>query len=153
MALACLHHVVVAYDLRGHGGSSWASEYPVGRHVSDCRALIEQVAGGPSHLVGHGWSAGLAALVARHHPDLVRSLTLVSPVDELAPLGVVRRSMVRLHQAVEYTAWRARGRARLARRLATRVYDPDRHPDGHALLEADARRADPRAACSRRAGR
>jgi pimeloyl-ACP methyl ester carboxylesterase len=52
--------------------------------------------------------------------------------------------MAHLHRAVEYTTWRARGRAKLARRFATSVYDPELHPDGHALLEADARRADPR---------
>ena len=69
---------VVAFDRRGHGRTG-DTEAPF--HYDDMAtetvSVLEQVVGGPAHLVG--WSDGgiIAMLVALRHPDLVRRLVLI----------------------------------------------------------------------------
>ena len=70
---------VACADLRGHGESDATfDEYSVPSVADDLAALIEDL-GGPAALVGHSVSAGAAAVVAAHRPDLVRSLVLLDP--------------------------------------------------------------------------
>ncbi len=45
--------------------------------VADAQVLLDAV-GGPVHLVGHDWGGAVAWAVAAAHPDLVRSLTVLS---------------------------------------------------------------------------
>ena len=68
-------------DLPGSGRSD---PPPFGRHSplgdSDVAAdTIAQVSGGPVHLVGHSYGGVVATLLAACRPELVRSLTLISP--------------------------------------------------------------------------
>ena len=44
----------------------------------DLRELLDSLHR-PAHLVGHSYGAGVALLTALHHPELVRSLTLIEP--------------------------------------------------------------------------
>jgi pimeloyl-ACP methyl ester carboxylesterase len=69
-------HVV---DLPGHGRSPVAStgRHDLATHADALIAYLEQI--GPSHLVGNSMGGLLAVLVAGRRPDLVRSLSLVSP--------------------------------------------------------------------------
>lgn len=68
-------------DLPGFGFSE-----PVGRftfslaaHVDVVVRLIEQRAVGPVHLIGNSMGGAISLLLAARRPDLVRSLTLISP--------------------------------------------------------------------------
>jgi pimeloyl-ACP methyl ester carboxylesterase len=69
---------VVAFDRRGHG---YTADTDVDFHYSDMAAetigVLEQVVGGPAHLVG--WSDGgiVALLVALGRPDLVRKVVVI----------------------------------------------------------------------------
>jgi pimeloyl-ACP methyl ester carboxylesterase len=69
---------VVAFDRRGHG---YTSDSDADFHYSDMAAetigVLQQVVGGPAHLVG--WSDGgiVALLVALGRPDLVRKLVVI----------------------------------------------------------------------------
>jgi pimeloyl-ACP methyl ester carboxylesterase len=56
-------------------------------------ALLEQRAGGPTHLVGYSDGGNIALLIARDRPDLVRSLVTIAAnidVDGLVPQFVAR---------------------------------------------------------------
>jgi pimeloyl-ACP methyl ester carboxylesterase len=67
----------VAIDLPGFGGSAPLLRYSLpglARHVASWLATV-----GPAHLVGNSLGGAVAVRVAASRPDLVRSLTLISP--------------------------------------------------------------------------
>lgn len=67
-------------DLPGFGQSPPPAEgYRLGAHVRAVIAAIEARDGGPVHLFGNSLGGAVATLVAARRPDLVRTLTLVSP--------------------------------------------------------------------------
>ncbi len=70
-----------ALDLPGFGGSDPApgGDYALGRHVDTVIRLLEHRRRGPVHLIGNSFGGAVAVLVAADRPDLVRTLTLVSP--------------------------------------------------------------------------
>jgi pimeloyl-ACP methyl ester carboxylesterase len=69
---------VVAFDRRGHG---YTADTDADFHYADMAAetvgVLEQVVGGPAHLVG--WSDGgiIALIVALQRPDLVQKLVVI----------------------------------------------------------------------------
>lgn len=69
-----------AVDLPGAGYSPAPSgdDYSLGAHAAAVTKLIEHV-GGPVHLVGNSLGGAVSVRVAATRPDLVRTLTLVSP--------------------------------------------------------------------------
>ena len=66
-------------DRRGHGRTPDA-EGPITYQLmaDDTIAFLDQVVGGPAHLVGHSDGAVVAMLVAMQRPDLVRRLVMIS---------------------------------------------------------------------------
>src|ERR1039458_820145 len=70
-----------AVDLPGFGYSPPAADgnYSIGAHVSAVIALIEQRKNWPVHLVGNSLGGAVSTRVAARRPDLVRTLTLISP--------------------------------------------------------------------------
>ena len=80
-----LPHLIADYhvlrlDFRGHGQSDRAEgNYSFPAYVSDAIAVCEQVAGGPSFVIGHSLGGGSAAAMAQLRPDLVRGLVLEDP--------------------------------------------------------------------------
>ncbi|MBV9359529.1 MAG: alpha/beta fold hydrolase [Chloroflexi bacterium] len=76
---------VLALDLRGRGGSSAAGSgmgYQV--HVADSVALLEQLGVEQAVVLGVGFGALIAALLAAWHPVLVGRLALVEADDSTA---------------------------------------------------------------------
>jgi epoxide hydrolase 4 len=67
---------VVAPDLRGYNETENRGPYDTDTLQQDVLELIEQVGGGPVHLVAHDWGAAIAWLVAINHPDVLRTLTI-----------------------------------------------------------------------------
>jgi pimeloyl-ACP methyl ester carboxylesterase len=74
----------VAPDQRGYSpGARPAAveDYATDRLVADAVALARYLAGSGDrqvHLVGHDWGGQIAWLTAAHHPEVVRSLTVLS---------------------------------------------------------------------------
>lgn len=71
---------VVAYDRPGQGHTSAPptdEQYVLPTLVEHAIAVVELVADGPVHLVGHSAGAFLATSIALKRPDLVRTLVIV----------------------------------------------------------------------------
>ncbi len=67
-------------DLRGTGQSTrQATSHTIEDHGKDLIAMIETMADGPVDLVGHSMGGLISQWLATQRPDLLRSLTLVSP--------------------------------------------------------------------------
>jgi pimeloyl-ACP methyl ester carboxylesterase len=66
-------------DRRGHGRTPDV-DGPITYQLmaDDTISFLEQVVGGPAHLVGHSDGAVVAMLVAMQRPDLVRRLAMIS---------------------------------------------------------------------------
>jgi pimeloyl-ACP methyl ester carboxylesterase len=79
-----------ALDLPGFGesGPPPGQDYSVSGHASTVIAYLEQRGAGPVHLVGNSLGGVVSIVVAATRPDLVRTLTLVSPaMPYLKPRG------------------------------------------------------------------
>lgn len=72
---------VEAIDLPGFGrsGPSPTNDYSVHAQTDLVIGYLEKTGRGPVHLVGNSMGGMIAALVAAARPDLVRTLTLISP--------------------------------------------------------------------------
>ncbi|MCU1594162.1 MAG: alpha/beta hydrolase fold protein [Frankiales bacterium] len=68
-----------ALDLPGFGWSPPAASYTLRTHVRAVVQLLERQGRGPVHLFGNSLGGAVATRVAARRPDLVRSLTLISP--------------------------------------------------------------------------
>jgi pimeloyl-ACP methyl ester carboxylesterase len=77
-----------AVDLPGFGQSAPPTDYDyrIESHVDVVIRLIETLGHGPVHLFGNSMGGAISILVAAARPDLVRTLTLISPaVPDLRP--------------------------------------------------------------------
>ena len=105
---------VIAYSLRSHYPNTWTDgPYNAQVHTADLVALLQALNMGPVHLVGHSYGGLMAAVVAREHPELVRSLVLAEPSlngliaandnakAQLAQVGVVMKTAQGLVQKGE----------------------------------------------------
>ena len=74
------NYQVIAPDLRGHGESG---KPPTGYHfqdyIGDLRALINHLGWTKAAILGHSWSAKIAAIWATEQPEVFKSLILVDP--------------------------------------------------------------------------
>ena len=68
-----------ALDLPGFGRSGPGTDYSVEGHARTVIALLEARGGQPVHLFGNSLGGAVSVVVAGTRPDLVRTLTLVSP--------------------------------------------------------------------------
>jgi pimeloyl-ACP methyl ester carboxylesterase len=77
-----------AIDLPGFGRSAPPPDYRLDTHVRAVVAFLEHDRRGPVHLFGNSLGGAVATRVAAERPDLVRTLTLISPA---LPVWVPRR--------------------------------------------------------------
>ncbi|MFM6405921.1 MAG: alpha/beta fold hydrolase, partial [Microcystis sp.] len=74
------NYQVIAPDLRGHGESGKpATGYHFQDYIGDLRALINHLGWTQAHILGHSWSAKIAAIWANQQPEVFKSLILVDP--------------------------------------------------------------------------
>lgn len=74
------NYQVIAPDLRGHGESDKpATGYHFQDYIGDLRALINHLGWTQAHILGHSWSAKIAAIWATQQPEVFKSLILVDP--------------------------------------------------------------------------
>jgi pimeloyl-ACP methyl ester carboxylesterase len=83
------HFRINMYDLRGHGHSELVpSGYTTEELARDLNALMEHLAIGRAHLVGHSFGGAVALHYATLFPDRVHTLTLADAyVPSLQPLA------------------------------------------------------------------
>ncbi|WP_433244923.1 alpha/beta fold hydrolase [Streptosporangium sp. CA-135522] len=97
-----------AIDLPGAGHSPEPSDgdYSVDAHARTVAALIERVAADPVHLFGNSLGGAVSVRVAATRPELVRSLTLISPAlpDLLPRYGPARVALSALPRLGEWAA-------------------------------------------------
>jgi haloacetate dehalogenase len=77
---------VLAPDLPGLGGSSYAGPFDVPSLVRQLAALIESEADGAVDVVGHDWGGSLALALAGERPELVRRLCVINAPYRQLPL-------------------------------------------------------------------
>jgi pimeloyl-ACP methyl ester carboxylesterase len=75
------HLAIEAMDLPGHGRSGPAAggDYSLDAHAAAVIGYLEQSGRGAVHLAGNSMGGAISVLVAVRRPDLVRTLTLISP--------------------------------------------------------------------------
>jgi pimeloyl-ACP methyl ester carboxylesterase len=76
------NHRVIALSRRYHWPNVLKEEprdYTPQLHANDVAAFIRALELEPVHLVGHSYGGFICAYVAKDHPELVRSLTLIEP--------------------------------------------------------------------------
>src|SRR5579884_789708 len=74
----CHHHLTIAFDLRGHGLSDQPDHgYDLVTMAEDAVQGMAALGLGKVTLVGHGWGARIALVLAARHPALISHLILV----------------------------------------------------------------------------
>ena len=140
----------VAPDLPGFGWSPppAGDDYSLRGHSRAVTELVERVgAGEPVHLMGNSLGGTVATVVAATRPDLVRTLTLVSPA-----LPVLRPRLSNVHLPALAVPWAGQqlakrlGRYPVEQRVRATIAlcwaDPSRVPPERfedAMTEADRR--------------
>jgi pimeloyl-ACP methyl ester carboxylesterase len=70
---------VITTDLWGHGRTGdREGPFSLDSFATDVAELIERVAGGPAHVLGHSIGAGVALTLALRRPELVRRMVQIS---------------------------------------------------------------------------
>ena len=73
---------VVAFDLRGHGGSPWEPPWHLEQHLADVLAAAPD---GPAAWIGHSFGGRIAYEAAAMAPERVERLVLLDPAIRLPP--------------------------------------------------------------------
>ncbi|HEV2477618.1 MAG TPA: alpha/beta fold hydrolase, partial [Candidatus Dormibacteraeota bacterium] len=92
-ALARAGALAVAPDTRGYGLSDAppnVSDYEIGNLVSDVAGLIKAFGRDRAHVAGHDWGAIVAWFFASHHPEMTKSLTVLSVGHPAAASAAIR---------------------------------------------------------------
>ncbi|MFC4532449.1 alpha/beta fold hydrolase [Sphaerisporangium dianthi] len=138
-----------ALDLPGAGYSPEppGGDYSIAAHAAAVTALVERL-GGPVHLVGNSMGGAVSVRVAATRPDLVRTLTLISPAlpDLLPRYGPARVAMSAAPRIGEWAMTRLRSlppERRIRATMAMCYADSGRvHPDRLEDAVAELRRRD-----------
>jgi pimeloyl-ACP methyl ester carboxylesterase len=141
-----------ALDLPGSGFSPpprTGAGYSVSALAGTVIRLIEALDAGQVHLVGNSMGGAVAVRVAARRPDLIRTLTLISPaLPDLRPRrSVLHFPVIALPFLGEWLVRRWSGRFPVRNRVAgvyaVCFYDPSRvHPDRFELEVAELHRMD-----------
>jgi len=80
-ALAKAGHLAVAPDLRGYGLSDapeGVENYAIDHLVDDVASIVKAFDRSDAHVAGHDWGALVAWFFAARHPEMTKSLTVLS---------------------------------------------------------------------------
>jgi pimeloyl-ACP methyl ester carboxylesterase len=140
-----------AVDLPGSGFSlppRTTAGYSIKALAGTVTSLIEALGDGPVHLVGNSMGGAVCIRAAASRPDLVRTLTLVSPVlpDRMVRPELIRFPLVALPVVGDWLMRRTElipAENRVAGVVTTCYYDPGVvHPERFSLEVAELKRKD-----------
>lgn len=118
----CQHHQVIALDLRGHGLSDQPDTgYDMPTIAEDTVRAMAALGLGQVALVGHGWGARVALLLAARHRALISHLILVD-CPHIEPRhwpGMTRERFIREHSSPKMYASRVAYLHTLRREMST----------------------------------
>ncbi|MCW2527947.1 MAG: alpha/beta hydrolase, partial [Pseudonocardiales bacterium] len=105
----------------GRSGPSATNSYSIASHAQVVTSYLQQSDRGPVHLVGNSMGGAVSILIAARNPELVRTLTLISPAvpdlrpkkaeDLLLPLLLVPRVGPRMMRTLDRHDAQSRARA------------------------------------------
>ncbi len=116
----CHHHLTIAFDLRGHGLSDQPDHgYDLVTMAEDAVQGMAALGLGKVTLVGHGWGARIALVLAARHPALISHLILVDcpHVEPRHWPGMTRERFIRQVAPKEIYASRASFLAAMQREM------------------------------------
>ena len=88
---------VVAFDLRGHGGSPWEPPWNLEQHVADVLAAAPQQ---PCAWLGHSFGGRIAFEAAAASPGRIERLVLLDPAVHIPPhIGLATAEKARLDRS------------------------------------------------------
>jgi pimeloyl-ACP methyl ester carboxylesterase len=105
-ALAKAGHLAVAPDLRGYGLSDApeaVENYAIGHLVDDVVEMVKSFGRSQAHVAGHDWGALVAWFFAGRHPEMTKTLTVLS-VGHPAALAEASRVDVEQREKSRYVA-------------------------------------------------
>jgi len=115
LALARAGHRAIAFDQRGYSPGArppQESAYSRDALVGDVLAVLDTLGIDRVDLVGHDWGGALAWQIAGHHPDRLRTLSVVSTPHPIAMASAVRDTASGQRGQSSYIEMlRARGKA------------------------------------------
>lgn len=77
-------HRVITYDRRGYAASSGPLARGMAQHVDDLAELLRELEAAPAAVVGQSAAGVIVLGLAARHPELVRSIVLAEPANQLA---------------------------------------------------------------------
>ena len=80
----------IAFDCRGHGGSSYNARFTVAGVAADLKAGLEALGVGTCHLVGMAMGGPIAISFAAQWPEAVRSVTVADGFVDMREVGGAR---------------------------------------------------------------
>ncbi|HEY7178761.1 MAG TPA: alpha/beta hydrolase [Gaiella sp.] len=83
---------VVAFDLRGHGRSTWEAPWTVETHVADLVETARSLGVERATWLGHSFGGRLVAELATREPLVVERAVLVDPALHVAPADATARA-------------------------------------------------------------
>jgi len=83
---------VTAFDLRGHGRSTWQAPWTVGTHVGDLVETAGSLGIDEATWIGHSFGGRLVAELAAREPAVVRRAVLFDPALHVAPAEATTRA-------------------------------------------------------------
>jgi pimeloyl-ACP methyl ester carboxylesterase len=132
----------IAFDMIGNGFTAKPDrDYDIAAYIAHVRGVMRRQGVGRAHFVGMSLGAWVAAAMARHHPEAVDRLILMSPAGLVATQANMERIRAERTRAVEDPDWQS-----IKAMFDHLIADEERRlPDLVGLRQAIYRRADTRA--------
>ncbi len=121
----------LAFDLRGHGGSSKPpGPYSMAQFAADTAGLMTGLGLAPAHVVGLSLGGGIAFQLAADHPALVRSLVIVNSGPALLARTLQEKLVIWQRLAIV----RLLGMRAMGQTLSKRLFPKPEHADIRATF-------------------
>jgi lipase len=87
---------VVAFDLRGHGHSSWEPPWSLATHVDDVLETLDALGAESAAWIGHSFGARLILELAGREPQRIARAALLDPAIRIRPDNALRLTELEL---------------------------------------------------------